>query len=161
MINESNTNRHVAQTDHSTETVSPEELRKRFREFVNDEPRFRKFIEICNKTAREHGRLTFWQQELWESFTGSNPEFAHLGFSAIVDAFYVCHVHMTPLRRTEVPIRKGLWCETHTSEVESQIVSDAPYSTTYALDSDAWINATHITVDHCDECLAKRRQICA
>lgn len=159
MTNESNTNSRAKQTAHDSETVSFEELRKRFREFVNEDARFRKFIETCNETARERGRLTFWQQELWESFTDSNAEFANLEFSAIVDAFYICHVHMTPLRRAEVSIRKGIWCETHTSEVEGQIGSDAPYSTTYALDSDAWGDATHITVDHCDECLAKRTQI--
>ena len=113
MTNESNSNTHGPQAAHDYETVlASEELRNRFRAFVNDEARFRKFIESCNETARQRGRLTFWQQELWNSFVDSNAEFATFEFSAIVDAFYVCHVHLTPLRRARIPIRKGLWCVT-------------------------------------------------
>ncbi len=160
MTNESGTNSRITPEARSSETSLPsDELRKLFREFVNDDARFRRFIKTCNETARENGQLTFWQRELWESFADSNSRFANLEFSGIVDAFYVCHVHLTPLHRAEIPIQKGLWCVTGTSEVESQICGNAPYSTQFALDSPTWGNVTHITVDHCNECLAKRRQI--
>lgn len=160
MTNDSNANNPGTPTGYDSEILlASEELRHQFRAFVNDDERFRKFIKSCNETARERGRLRFWQQELWESFTDSNTKFANLEISAVVNAFRVCHVHVTPLRRAEVPIRKGLWGETRTAEVEAQICRDAPYSLPYALDSTAWGDATHITIDHCDECLVKRKQI--
>lgn len=154
MTNESSENNYGVQAG-----CDSEEMRSRFRAFVNNDSRFSKFIECCNDTARQRGRLTFWQQDLWNSFVKVNTEFANLEFPAIVNAFYVCHVHMAPLHRAAIPIRKGLWCITHTPEVEAEISRDAPYSLTYSLDSPAWGDATQITVDHCDECLVRWKQI--
>ncbi|MGV3606286.1 MAG: hypothetical protein ACO1RA_07745 [Planctomycetaceae bacterium] len=48
---------------------------------------------------------------------------------------------------------------THGGEIEEQITSNAPYSVPYALDSSAWGEATHISVDHCDECLEWRNRM--
>jgi len=160
MSNESNMKScKTTASDVDKTVLAPEELRKLFREFVNDESKFRKFIETCNVTARQRGRLTYWQQQLWESFSKTHADVASLEFTSIVDAFYVCHVHMKPLHRVDIPIQKGLGCVTQAPEVEARISCDAPYSMQSSLDSPAWGDATHITVDHCDECLAKRKQI--
>lgn len=136
--------------------MNPEILRSRFRDFVEDEGRFRKFIETCNRSARERGRLSFWQQELWDRFTRLVPEYATLDLTTVLNAFYVCHVHLVPLHRASIPIRKGLWCVDKAPNDDQG--DPPPYSLQAALDSPAWGDSTHIDVDHCDECLAELRR---
>ncbi|MDB5343991.1 MAG: hypothetical protein JWP89_2368 [Schlesneria sp.] len=136
-----------------------EELRQQFRIFVSDDVLFRKFVEFCNAKARQSGRLAFWQAELWNSFVAKNREAAVFADAAILEAFHVCHIHMLPLQSVEIPIQKGLWSVTRTPDIDAQINREAPFSESYCLDSSAWGNATHVTVDHCDECVAERRRI--
>lgn len=136
-----------------------EEMRKCFRAFVNDDTQFRKFIKSCNESTRDSRWLKSWQLDLWASFINRHAEFAENSPTAIIDAFHLCHVHLANLRQVEVPIRKGVWCMTHAGEIDEQITSNAPYSVPYALDSSAWGEATHTSVDHCDECLEWRNRM--
>jgi hypothetical protein len=127
-----------------------------FRDYLNDDERFRAFIEACNRSGRKRGRLNFWQERLWDTFIGQFPEAAEMEVGEILDAFYVCHVHLVPLHPASIPIRKGLWCEYYMPTVNT-FAKLAPYSLQYSLDSSAWGDATHIEVDHCDECVAVAR----
>jgi hypothetical protein len=130
----------------------------RLRTFVNDDTRFRRFLESCNGRARRRGELTFSQERLWESFVAANPEFADSDFDTIVSTFAFCHVHLVPLQTVQIPIRKDLIDEYFAPEYESQLVN-CPYSAQYVYDSPAWGDRTHIDSLHCDECIAFRQRI--
>lgn len=136
-----------------------DDLRQRFRLFVSDDLLFRRFVEFCNTKARRLGRLTQWQEKLWGSFVDHHPEFAIVNAATILEAFHICHVHMSNLRAVEIPIRKGVWDITHSSDYDARINEEAPYSESASLDSQAWSAATHVTVDRCDECFAHRKRI--
>lgn len=159
MSNGPTLNRHKSSDTFNREIVASfDELRRRFQAFINDDFQFRKFIKECNETPSQRRRLRFWQQDLWDLFIKEHAEFAELNFTEIRSAFYLCHVHLKPLRQVEIPIQKGLWCITYSPEGGEVISENTPYSIPFALDSSAWSDATHITVDHCDECVAWRAQ---
>lgn len=132
--------------------MDPSQIRAQFRTFVNDEGRYRRFIHACNNK----GRLLYWQQRLWEAFVEKHFEFQAVSTVDLLDAFRVCHVHLTPLERVSIPIRKGLWCMTYSEKAAQWLVQHAPYSNTFALDSSAFGDATQILSDRRDECLAAR-----
>jgi len=134
-------------------------IRERFRIYLNDDVAFRKFIRTCNDRSKERGRLTYAQEEIWRSFVDSNPDLKVLSFEDILAIFYVCHIHLKPLHSVDIPIRKGLYCVTLTREYQNLLWEEAYYSLPFALDSSAWGEATHIKDDHCEDCVARRRQL--
>ncbi|MCC9608115.1 hypothetical protein LOC68_01615 [Blastopirellula sp. JC732] len=134
-------------------------IRELFRVFLGNDVAFRKFIQTCNTKSRESGRLTYAQEERWNSFTNANPEFKSLTFEEVVAAFHVCHIHLKPLRSVEVPIRKDVVSVSRTRESEAQISQAAFYAIPFVVDSPAWGEATHLSVDHCEDCVRRRKQI--
>ena len=133
-------------------------LPETFRTFVDDDTKYRRFLEACNDRARQRGKLSISQERLWERFTIQNPSFAHLGTQEILDAFAICHVHLIRLRVARIPIRKGVRDIYYDPDYEKRLAS-VPYSTRFVTDSPAWGAEIHIEVFHCDDCLSKRRQM--
>ncbi|QDU02136.1 hypothetical protein V6x_18370 [Gimesia chilikensis] len=129
-------------------------LRERFRSFLNDDARFRKFIRACNEFFYTSRELRYWQQQEWDIFIKEYPEYATLSVPAIRDAFHVCHVHLDPLKQVEVPIHKGVRDIYYAPEAERARSENAPYSQEFSLDSEYCGNRTHITTSCCDKCLA-------
>jgi hypothetical protein len=89
----------------------------------------------------------------------SNPDLGSLKFDEVLEAFHVCHIHLKPLHSVNVPIRKELYSVSLTRDAESQISQEAFYSIPFMTNSPAWGDATHLSVDHCDECVKRRREI--
>ncbi|QDT20080.1 hypothetical protein [Gimesia chilikensis] len=103
-------------------------LRERFRSFLNDDARYRKFITACNDLYSKDRELRYWQQPVWDLFIKEYPEYASLDAPAIRNAFHVCHVHLIPLKQVEVPIYKGVWDISYIDEAERARSENAPYS---------------------------------
>lgn len=129
------------------------ELRERFRAFLNDDARYRKFIKVCNEPHAPHKGLSYWQQQEWAPFIKENPEYASLATPAIRNAFHVCHVHLTPLKLVQIPIQKETGYSTNHSTAAKAINEFAPYSEHYSLSYRQLRTRTHITAIRCDECL--------
>ncbi len=135
------------------------QLRQRFRTFLADDDLFRKFVDFCNHKCRQKKRLMTWQEELWKRFTHTHREYENLSIGGILFVFHICHVHFTSLFSDSVPIKKGV-CDIHYfRDFEKAVISEAPYSTPFLLDSPSRDGASFISVDHCKECLARRAQL--
>ena len=74
------------------------------------------------------------------------------GFVDLIPLFSVCYLHLVELERREVPIRKGVWCETRSLDE----ADPSPYGSDYVLDSEAWSDATSMTIDWCPVCAQAR-----
>jgi len=135
--------------------VDPATLRERFRGYLGDDARFRRFIASCNDRAGERRLLAWWQEQLWRAFTQAHPEYLNLDERAISAAFHVCYVHFTPLHRVRIPGRRGR-CIADVHAVEDGHLV-APYAVPDTVDSRPDPDATYIEVYRCDECMAVLR----
>ena len=152
MMDDSATNIGVTGIDHHP-------VLDRFRSFINEESSFRTFIKTCNTRSRQGKGLTYSQSEIWGAFIVENAEFKEMSDSDVQKAFYVCHIHLKPLRKVNVPIRKGVSSISRTREAELLIASEAYYSIPLMIDSSAWGASLDRSVDHCEECVSRRIQL--
>ena len=125
-----------------------EQLRSDLRCFINDEKRYLRFIQSCNFPRRKPGRLRYWQERVWEKFVGANSEYQNYGPSDILDAFYICHVHLKPLRSFIVHIPNNLVVTS--SGFNSY---GYPFSYKHPLARPESEQTIPFVVDHCVECL--------
>lgn len=84
------------------------ELIERFRSFAGGE-RFRKFLRTTNTDAVYKRRFLFWQEQLWDEFCTSHPEYAQLSSDDLFALFRICHIHESRLLDDHVPATYGHW----------------------------------------------------
>jgi hypothetical protein len=127
------------------------QIRDKFETFCGPS-KFTQFLESFNKTARKRGRLTFFQEKLWDEFTKKCPEFRSLEFEKLIPIFRICHVHKVPLIDQEVPIVRGLHDVHYSPQYETAASELFPYAGEFVLNSPAFESKQSLTIDRCNEC---------
>ena len=84
--------------------MSETEYREKFREFLNDDVRYRKFIVTINRTKDD--RLLFWQERVIEKFCQQYSIASH-SFIDLRRIFNICEVHGAPLENGKVKVFRG------------------------------------------------------
>jgi hypothetical protein len=80
------------------------EYRAKFKEFLGDEDRYKKFVATVNR-GRE-GRLLFWQERAVERFCSSNV-IPVSSYEDLRELFAVCELHGNKLENGTVKVFKG------------------------------------------------------
>lgn len=124
-------------------------LRERFHGFLNDDTTFRRFTKSCVDARSRHKRLRYWQEAIWEKFVRAEPEYQVLSAHAILQAFYVCHLHSTPLATLRIHVPKKLYITTVSSGD-----ANAPYGYRHPFSMPESDDTRQLEIEVCERCLA-------
>ncbi len=124
-------------------------LRDRFRQFVGDDETYRRFIKTCVDAPSSRKRLRNWQEPIWTIFVNDSLEYESLSASVVLEAFYVCHLHLIPLSRQTIHIPAKLVITTVSSGDPK-----APYGYRHPFSMSESNETRELQLDVCGKCLA-------
>lgn len=129
-------------------TMDAETLLAEFQSFVNDDAQFRQFVKFCAEFGQRSNRLRYWQEQTWNAFIQFAPHHESLTVDSVLEQFFVCHVHLTPLQVVTYHIDKK-WIITTVGNG----TGPTPYSYRHPFAEEESQHTQPILVIHCDECL--------
>jgi hypothetical protein len=132
---------HLNGSDHAN-------FREHFKEFAGTE-KFRKFVEQLHRTKYRKTGLRYWQQELWNTFVATYPEYA-MSTEDLSIALAICELHELQLEPVVVPVFRG--CIDYAPDYIADMIKMFPHSTPDQILTEGGEHKIDPTIWICREC---------